>query len=268
MLIYDSTRDTGDVLKKSRYRVVVNETQELIDYLQRPENKAKQWDCRDPETKGFHVETFNKSLDMLAFGWPDGMAELSDAIENIWTDIKPIPRRAFVRHEAGPIVDIGEALAGEPECFRLFKPSTVQKQTIQLQVNVGYRAAVPRYMVANRGMVITALAEVLSFSHHVEIQAISVDEVGTRMEYHFSTATGMSYDVLAYILGHSDYHRRITFGVRESLKGKGIVARSVNFTPDEGAIYFPRLDVKQPAYQSLGQSMEFIGKTLEPYMER
>ena len=183
---------------------------------------------------------WNGALCLARRGWPEGAKKIKELAERLYSRIAPqlVEKQTSQYDVTGHTVDVGRFVTGEPECMLEFAPIEVEGQRhVNILIDTRLAHTVPSRAVENRGAAILAIVEALRQSGClVTLDAIGCHgDGGRRVRYdvHVVTAgTIIDTDMLAFMVVHSAYNRRIVFAMMEHLPADW--RRSLNVTPEGG----------------------------------
>lgn len=114
----------------------------LGDFLAKANGES---DCptssRASRSKGtdsfYHTESYEKAVDLARYGWPEGLAQVSEYFKKIKTEVMGRGKRFTPTQDIfGQEVDMGMFISGEPECALLFiEEEAPARKNINIGIN-------------------------------------------------------------------------------------------------------------------------------------
>jgi hypothetical protein len=248
------------------------------DYLQYVEKSPIDGSShrREEKTDGtfFGTTTFDDALELARNGWPEGAVKYHYSLDNILKNFeRPIEQLFY--NVSGLILDAGRAATGLPDAFLENQNIFQVKRTIDIVVHVGVMSIVAPEQIINRGAAILALIDNLILADFdVKLTALSA-ATGQRIDPIITIELPMNppnIDLLAFILAHPSFHRRLNFGCRELMKdnlmGGDYATDDLNlteikelFSPD--AFYIGSLKHDQEDFYNFKTSANWVEKNLD-----
>jgi hypothetical protein len=242
---------------------------EYVSAAERPEVERLGRSSRDQDYAGgfMGTATFEDAVKLARDGWPDGaerLAELTARLEGKLGNVSAVKRIGYSMVGPG-VLDLGRYMMGHPEPYMVWSESEeltdIQPdRIIKLLVCCGANANLADNQIWWRGAAAIAIADLIESSGarcEIELGRASVSHGGSRHIRRVLVKRAQDYvapEILAFALAHPSSHRRIDWGVRETLPTElrlamastpaGGYAKSVDLDYDEreGALYVPYFD--------------------------
>lgn len=167
------------------------------------------------------TKTFKDAMNLMRYGWPEGLKDMSSTLKNITKIINPRMCQDNYLDVAGAYPHVPAACAGEINNMVNFTHNSVkQKPIIKLLVNTTTSGSTDKIQITNRGAAILSYVDILEQSGNpMEIELYDLGLAGNKLYCSrlIIKHAGQLLDIdrLAFCLSHPSYLRRIGFRLRE-----------------------------------------------------
>ncbi len=168
---------------------------------------------------------FAGAVSLAQHGWPEGAAKVAELADAIYADLRLRMDDDLqpVADVAGGAVNIGDYLAGAPDCMVAMELQPVPRPEVRIAVSIGFSGSITADLILTRGAAILALAQALIRSGLRvtlvgESRSLSTRGAKVRSDMFIDLIRpGESADVdaLAFALVHPAMLRRLGFAVIE-----------------------------------------------------
>ncbi len=168
-------------------------------------------------------DTFADAATLARKGWSVGRDEserIGETVRARVTDALP-PANVAYHDVSGASVDIGEFLAGVPECMIDFRADEIRSPVVTILINGTVSAAVAAERIVKRGIAITALVEALAILQrscviYSEVTVTSGKDSVSILTNLKGASDALDIDAVMFGIAHPAMLRRLYFGAYEN----------------------------------------------------
>lgn len=252
------------------------------------DNKTYGVGCRKKKASRSNASTqdwdfntgFMKALDITCNGgaWHEGAEELSK-IDNVLEASKEMAIKPY--YDLAPVggcVDVGEFLAGNPECFMGIDDNTPNSPIIKITVSLFTACIMKAHHLYNFGRALLSLIEGLEFSGYsvelVGIAAMYNDYGNDGLETHITLKKAgdqWSAGNIAYAIAHPAFSRRVGFRAIEAYDETAFLTKESYGSgqklkkPDNSDIHFPYI-VTPSVLESQTGAIEYVKEIAKSFL--
>lgn len=193
--------------------------------------------------------TFKHALELAKYGDKTNAQNIYEGLVKLRDADKYAEASRYVKDVAGEYYDVGEYLAGEPECF-FAERGEPARPVVEVVASVSMSSRISAESIRNRGAAIVALCDALDEDgYSVDLQIVFGAfglplEYGIRMYCYLHLATDpIDLDAVGFVLANASFQRRLMFAVMEKATGKRSLDRwqygtPCDIQPKAGQVYF------------------------------
>ena len=218
---------------------------DLLEYLKDiPKDNYSVTHCKNEWAGG----SFKHAVDLARHGDPTRAQNIYEGVCKMKNEMLA-DDTSWRRDVAGAYFDVGDFLAGEPECF-WEQQDEPAKPVVEVIVNASMNAAVEADVIRNRGAAAVALCDALANDGYtIDLQVVQVSSKlplqGRMFEsvVHFPN-NPLDLDAVSYAVSNAGYVRRLGFGLKEMVTGYSnlnpvcFYGMPDDIKPEAGQIYF------------------------------
>jgi len=229
MIETDLTEEAGKKVRGSLLRVEMTpyELTEFAKAYNRENSHARNYDEPD-----FCKLDWQKSVELLERGWPEGSRKIETKVGQILTALGDREGFGIERDITGDYLDVADFLSGEPECFHKIVLQERPEQEVEVHVNISYSCGVKKECVFNRGAVITAVLDELRKHYFVRVvvhmggRDFSGSQKWDNIDFriHFDTSNLYSRSFFAFMCANEAVLRRLDFSLVEHYEDKDYIS--------------------------------------------
>lgn len=238
-------------------------TYDLLDYIKA--NSLKGAHSKEPREESFCSFTWDETLKMLEYGWPEGDKEIDLKVKSLEGMFQVDAEIPCIDYDVtGDYIDVGRYLEGIPEVYGYFDTQEAKKDEINIIVNTTSSWNITQDQIYNKGAVIINLLDMLQKQYHtVNLQFIwyaqnNYSLYGEKtgyicMKLNLDLHNTFSKDAITFIVANTGYSRRCMFSLYEiaanvpECGSYGIVETYEEYNHDT-TIYIPELMNNALAY--------------------
>jgi hypothetical protein len=238
---------------------------------------------------GFCDTTYHQAVKYMLNGWPEGIKRIDAMASQISEKIEVDKWHEGIQMDVvGDYIDMGQAIAGQPECFGRIELLPSEQKEILIIISVAYSCFIAENSIYNRGAAIVSLIETLRRKHRVVIQLNQrVEHSGPGASYgkkspgvytidltfNMDATKEFSRDLLAFYCANSAFLRRIIFKIEELLLETGKCGGNYGgprgvYNPPKHAIVIDNMGNNYRQFDTMESSIQYIHNILKAYKER